>query len=415
MSKNATKKQEPSKPTIGGTSVFDMLASIDQAAEADGAIRVQLSEVAPDPEQPRKEYDEQKLANLAESIAKFGLVQPITVRRTGGIPAYVIVAGERRWRAARLANLTEIPVFLRDDLADDSEKRSLVQLIENRNRADLSDFEVAQKIQELIDTSPDPSRFGLKAEIARSLDMKPDQISRLLAMLNPDSRALVEAGLIVSADALTRFRGCPADLQAQLLEEARESGEPVTVGAIRAAKAAKAAAVVAPPPADSAAAGQGIVAPGPTGDASQGKETADDSGNLTSTPQGGQAQGAEADQGALPAGDNEDDEEEGASDAGAAGHHAADQGVTGGTSTPTTGGSSPSSTPRAKSVNVATTGEGVEILLRYLVDKSQDKLEVRLPADLAIAVIENLKGEVPENPEQFGQRIKDLLAEKLAT
>ena len=105
-----------------------------------------LREVEPDPGQPRKTFDDETLAELSASIAEHGLLQPIAVRPkpSGG---YLIVAGERRWRASRMAGLTEVPVIVRD--VTDEQAMELA-LVENLQREDLDPVEEAAGIRELM-------------------------------------------------------------------------------------------------------------------------------------------------------------------------------------------------------------------------------------------------------------------------
>lgn len=105
-----------------------------------------LREVEPDPGQPRKTFDDETLAELSASIAEHGLLQPIAVRPkpSGG---YLIVAGERRWRASRMAGLTEVPVIVRD--VTDEQAMELA-LVENLQREDLDPVEEATGIRELM-------------------------------------------------------------------------------------------------------------------------------------------------------------------------------------------------------------------------------------------------------------------------
>jgi ParB family chromosome partitioning protein len=107
---------------------------------ADGnVVMAKLAQVSPNPNQPRKEFDEQALLELSQSVEREGVIQPIIVRRTA--PAeYQIIAGERRWRAASLAGLTEVPVIVRE--ADDQKVLELA-IVENIQREDLNPIELA--------------------------------------------------------------------------------------------------------------------------------------------------------------------------------------------------------------------------------------------------------------------------------
>lgn len=440
MSNKVAKKAiapAPGKPKSG---IFDMLQSIGKAESEDGSIKVAVGDIEPDPEQPRTDFEAERIENLAASIGQYGVLQPLTVLRTGAIPPYRIIAGERRWRAAQLAGLAEVPVFVRDDLGEDLEKLAVAQLIENTNRADLSDYELAKAIQLRIVTSPDPNRLGLKTDIARMLDRKQADISRLLSMLDPEWLPLIEEGLIVSADALSRFRSLSEDMRASLIAAARESGEPITSGMIRALKAAPAVQAAAPQVA-STEAGQAVAASaGDRSDRSSSDPDATGVGGLGSSagaagagdPDAGGLGDDDDDAGAAGEGDPDaggtgglgDDDNAGAAgegdpNAGGTGDPDDDDDNAGGGGAPAArshdaGGASGSSTPRNKAVSLNATGEDLEALVRYLVDKSADKLEVRIPHDLAVAVIENLGGttsDVP--PETFGPVIRQLLDVKL--
>ena len=102
-------------------------------------------EIMPNPTQPRRHFDRQELANLAQSIRANGILQPITVRAVPG--GYELIAGERRLRAARLAGLTQIPSIL---INADDRKTAIFSLLENLQRQDLSFFEEADAIQKLM-------------------------------------------------------------------------------------------------------------------------------------------------------------------------------------------------------------------------------------------------------------------------
>lgn len=116
-------------------------------SEGENSAGLRLSEVEPDRNQPRKEFDDASLAELAESIAQHGVLQPIVVRPSS-VGGYIIVAGERRWRAARLAGLTEIPALIRNI----SEEQAVeLALIENLQREDLNPIEEAMGYRQLME------------------------------------------------------------------------------------------------------------------------------------------------------------------------------------------------------------------------------------------------------------------------
>lgn len=119
-------------------------------------ITLSINEVEPNREQPRKEFNESALSELSKSIEKNGIIQPVLVRPKAG-SSYQIVAGERRWRAARMAGLTEIPVVIREMSDEDA---AVFALIENLQREDLNPVEEAEGIRSLIE------EFGMTQEEA---------------------------------------------------------------------------------------------------------------------------------------------------------------------------------------------------------------------------------------------------------
>ncbi|MCD8302898.1 MAG: ParB/RepB/Spo0J family partition protein [Prevotellaceae bacterium] len=108
---------------------------------------VEIGKIRANPNQPRREFDEQSLEELAESIKEIGLVQPITVRKMDD-DTYTIVAGERRWRAGQMAGLTSIPAYIR---TVDDENMMEMALVENIQRQDLNPMEIALAYQHLIE------------------------------------------------------------------------------------------------------------------------------------------------------------------------------------------------------------------------------------------------------------------------
>lgn len=140
-----------------GRGMGALLGDFDDTPAADSPYKLlPIHKVEPNPDQPRQDFDEEELQALADSISTHGIVQPLTVRqlREG---YYQIVAGERRWRAARLAGLHEVPVVVIE--ADDKKTMELA-LIENLQRQDLNPVEEALGYQSLIE------EYGLKQEEA---------------------------------------------------------------------------------------------------------------------------------------------------------------------------------------------------------------------------------------------------------
>ena len=128
----------------------------EETAEKSAYQLLPIYKVEPNPGQPRQDFDEEELQELADSLGEHGIIQPLTVRETAN-GYYQIIAGERRWRAARLANLSEIPVVVIE--ADDKKAMELA-LIENLQRSDLNPVEEALGYQTLI------QEYGLKQEDA---------------------------------------------------------------------------------------------------------------------------------------------------------------------------------------------------------------------------------------------------------
>ncbi len=108
---------------------------------------IDIDRIVPNPTQPRKEFDEEALDELAESIRQLGIIQPLTVRK-GADGRYVLISGERRWRAARRAGLAALPVYIREV---DDENLHAMALVENIQRQDLNAIEIALGLQRLIE------------------------------------------------------------------------------------------------------------------------------------------------------------------------------------------------------------------------------------------------------------------------
>ena len=117
----------------------------EQIQDTDILKNLKVTEVEPNREQPRKKFDQETLEELAESIKMYGVIQPIVVSKKEGY--YSIIAGERRWRASKIAGLTEIPAIIRED---DERKNKEIALIENIQREDLNAYDKAVGIKSLM-------------------------------------------------------------------------------------------------------------------------------------------------------------------------------------------------------------------------------------------------------------------------
>jgi len=153
---------------------FDALF-FENAIENDSTSNISINDIEPNHDQPRKSFDDEAMAELADSIAVHGILQPLIVRPlTSG--NYQIVAGERRWRAARMAGLTEVPVIIRS-LTD--KEVSELALIENLQREDLNPIEEAMGYQNLI------NQYGFtQEEISKRVGKSRPAVTNALRLLS---------------------------------------------------------------------------------------------------------------------------------------------------------------------------------------------------------------------------------------
>lgn len=187
-----------------------------EATEQDTLRTMPVSALAPGKYQPRRQMDETRLRELADSIKAQGVIQPIVVRQVDG-GGHEIIAGERRWRAAQLAGLEQIPVVLRE--VDDRTVVAMA-LIENIQREDLNPLEEAQALQRLID------EFDLThAEAAEAVGRSRAAVSNLLRLLDlpPAVRALVEARRLEMGHARALLTLSP-EMASKLASDAAEHG-----------------------------------------------------------------------------------------------------------------------------------------------------------------------------------------------
>ena len=152
----------------------------------DNLKTLKITEVEPNRDQPRKQFNQESLEELAESIKEYGIIQPIVVTKQEGY--YGIVAGERRWRAAKIAGLEEIPAIIRDN---DEQKNREIALIENIQREDLNPYEKALGIRNLMD------KYGLtQEEVSKRIGKSRSAVSNTVRILNlaPDVLEFVKQG-----------------------------------------------------------------------------------------------------------------------------------------------------------------------------------------------------------------------------
>ena len=149
--------------------------------EADKIYKIKVVEIEPNREQPRRAFDEEALDELANSIKAYGVLQPIIVNKKDDY--YEIVAGERRWRAAKKAGLEEMPCIIKDDITEKSNKE--IALIENLQRVDLNPIDKAKGLKELIDD------YGMtQKELADSIGISRSNIANSVRILNLDPRVI---------------------------------------------------------------------------------------------------------------------------------------------------------------------------------------------------------------------------------
>lgn len=168
---------------------FDPTAEADK--EVSKLLEIDIEKISPDEEQPRKNFSEEALAELANSIREHGILQPLVVVRKGASAAsaeqYVIVAGERRWRAARMAGLKKVPAIVR---TVDSQNRLELSIIENAQREDLNAIELATAYAKL------KTQFNLSVkEIAERVGKSESAVTNTMRLLNlPEGakKAMVE-------------------------------------------------------------------------------------------------------------------------------------------------------------------------------------------------------------------------------
>lgn len=199
---------------LGGRGVSALFGEENVEVESTGYVEVNINKIDNNKEQPRKSFDDESLRELAESIKEVGILQPITVKEVAN--GYEIIAGERRWRAARLAGLATVPVIIKKY----SDLEALeASLIENLQRVDLNSLEEALTYKRLA------TEFNLsQEEIAARVGKSRAVVANAMRLLNLDSRVqdFVREGRLSNGHARALLGIADSDLQYEAAERVIE-------------------------------------------------------------------------------------------------------------------------------------------------------------------------------------------------
>jgi ParB family transcriptional regulator, chromosome partitioning protein len=210
--------EDPSRKRLG-RGLAALIGEIDKPAARDQEVvrpdrTVPIEFVSPNPRNPRRNFVEADLADLTQSIREHGIVQPVVARPTAAGGRYEIIAGERRWRAAQRAGLTEIPVIIRD--VDDKAALELA-IIENVQRADLNPIEEARGYQQLMD-----EHNYTQADLGQVIGKSRSHVANTLRLLKlpPAVTDLIVDGSLTAGHARTLVTAPdPAGLAKRIIEE----------------------------------------------------------------------------------------------------------------------------------------------------------------------------------------------------
>ncbi len=190
----------------------------DDAIDLDAKLKpmsrmaeIDIADIIPNPSQPRTQFDEEALDELADSIRQLGVIQPVTVRKSDN-SKYIIISGERRWRAAQRADLKTLPAYIREV---DDETLYAMALVENIQRQDLNAIEIALGMQRLIDEC-----HLTQDALSERVGKKRSSISNYLRLLKlPDEVQLALKEGLISMGHAKAIAGAPADQQVRLLKK----------------------------------------------------------------------------------------------------------------------------------------------------------------------------------------------------
>lgn len=187
-----------------------------QARPMNRMAEIAVADIMPNPSQPRTQFDQEALSELAASISQLGVIQPITVKRCDG-GKYIIISGERRWRASQAAGLATLPAYIRE--VDDSNLHAMA-LVENIQRQDLNAIEIALGMQRLID------ECGLTQEaMAEKVGKKRSTVSNYMRLLSlpAEVQLALKEGVITMGHAKA-IAGIPAESQLRALRRCIKKG-----------------------------------------------------------------------------------------------------------------------------------------------------------------------------------------------
>ena len=191
---------------IFGTEKIDL-----KAAPMSKMLEIEIGKIIPNPTQPRTEFDEEALDELADSIRQLGIIQPITVRKAED-EKYIIISGERRWRAAQRANLETLPAYVREV---DDENLHAMALVENIQRQDLNAIEIALGMQRLLEEC-NLTQDALSEKVGKKRSSVANYL-RLLKLPNEVQLALKEG--LISMGHAKAIAGAPEEEQVRLVKK----------------------------------------------------------------------------------------------------------------------------------------------------------------------------------------------------
>ena len=195
----------------GLSAILEMESYAEELPAVSRMEEIDIESIIPNPKQPRTIFDDDALEELADSIATLGLIQPITVRREAD-GKYIIISGERRWRASKLAGRKTIPAYIRE--ADDKELHEMA-LVENIQRQDLNAMEIAISLQRLID------ECGVTQEtVAQRVGKKRSTVANYLRLMSmcPEVQAALKGNLITMGHAKA-IAAAPEEAQPSIVKK----------------------------------------------------------------------------------------------------------------------------------------------------------------------------------------------------